>query len=50
MLAKSDLLTAIASKNRGILATAADQTAIAALVATLEDQNPTANPVETPSC
>lgn len=46
MLAKSSLLQAIALKNRGLLATAADTQAILSSIAQLEDRNPTARPTE----
>ncbi|MDX2216352.1 MAG: PAP/fibrillin family protein [Oculatellaceae cyanobacterium bins.114] len=46
MIGKTALLEAIAGKNRGLLATDDDQTAILAAVAQLEDRNPTARPVE----
>lgn len=46
MLIKTELLNAIAGKNRGILATSIDKQAILAAVAQLEDRNPTPNPVE----
>ncbi|MBD2092487.1 PAP/fibrillin family protein [Microcoleus sp. FACHB-1515] len=45
MLGKSTLLEAIAGKNRGLLATAADQQAILAKIADLEDRNPTPQPL-----
>jgi hypothetical protein len=48
MLGKSALLEAIAGKNRGLLATAADRQSILARVADLEDRNPTPRPLETP--
>lgn len=46
MIGKSGLLEAIAGKNRGLLATASDKQAILALIAQLEDRNPTPRPVE----
>ncbi|MBD2465005.1 PAP/fibrillin family protein [Oscillatoria sp. FACHB-1407] len=46
MIGKTALLEAIAGKNRGLLATDADQRAILAAVAQLEDRNPTPRPVE----
>lgn len=46
MIGKDSLLEAIAGKNRGLLATAADKQAILALVAQLEDRNPTPRPTE----
>jgi hypothetical protein len=46
MLYKDDLLQAIAGKNRGILASPTDRTAILAAVSRLEDRNPTPNPLE----
>lgn len=46
MLGKSALLEAIAGKNRGVLATEADQQSILAAIARLEDHNPTPHPVE----
>lgn len=46
MLGKAELLTAIAGKNRGLLATETDKLAIAAAVAMLEDRNPTPRPTE----
>ena len=46
MLGKNELLGAIAAKNRGILATPTDRTAILAAIAQLEDLNPTPCPVE----
>ena len=46
MIGKSELLEAIAGKNRGLLATAADKQAILSLIAQLEDRNPTPRPVE----
>lgn len=45
MLGKSELLEAIAGKNRGILASSADQQAILAEIVKLEERNPTADPV-----
>ncbi|MFB2919661.1 MULTISPECIES: PAP/fibrillin family protein [Aerosakkonema] len=46
MIGKASLLEAIAGKNRGLLATAADKQAILSLVAQLEDRNPTPRPTE----
>jgi hypothetical protein len=46
MVSKAELLEAIAGKNRGLLATETDKTAILAAVARLEDRNPTPRPVE----
>lgn len=46
MLGKSDLLEAIAGKNRGLLATETDRQAILAAIARLEDRNPTPQPTE----
>lgn len=46
MLGKSELLEAIAGKNRGILASPTDRTAILAAIAQLEDLNPTPRPVD----
>lgn len=46
MLGKTALLEIIAGKNRGILAGSADQQAILAAIAQLEDRNPTPNPVQ----
>ncbi|MCM1984341.1 PAP/fibrillin family protein [Lyngbya confervoides] len=46
MLGKSELLEAIAGKNRGVLATAEDRVAILSAIAQLEDRNPTPRPVE----
>jgi hypothetical protein len=46
MSRKNELLEAIAGKNRGILASPTDKTAILAAIACLEDLNPTPNPVE----
>lgn len=48
MLGKAELLTALAGKNRGVLASASDQQAILALAAQLEDRNPTPQPLESP--
>ena len=45
MLSKTDLRNAIASKNRGITATLADQQAIASIIARVEDLNPTPDPL-----
>jgi PAP_fibrillin len=41
MFGKSALLTAIAGKNRGLLASDTDKQAILAAVAELEERNPT---------
>jgi hypothetical protein len=46
MFGKSALLTAIAGKNRGLLASDTDKQAILAAVAELEERNPTPRPVE----
>ena len=46
MIGKNELLEAIAGKNRGILASPTDQTAILAAIAQLESRNPTPRPVE----
>lgn len=46
MLGKSELLEAIAGKNRGILASSEDKSAINAAIAQLEGRNPTPRPVE----
>ncbi|MBW4503682.1 MAG: PAP/fibrillin family protein [Scytonema hyalinum WJT4-NPBG1] len=46
MLRKTDLLEAIAGKNRGLLATEQDKQAILVAIANLEDVNPTPSPVE----
>jgi len=46
MIGKAELLRAIAGTNRGMLATAADNQAILAAVAQLEDRNPTPRPLE----
>lgn len=43
---KAALLEAIAGKNRGLLSSATDKTAILAAVAQLEDRNPTPRPIE----
>jgi hypothetical protein len=48
MLGKEQLLEAIAGKNRGLLATGADNQAILAAIARLEDHNPTPRPLESP--
>lgn len=45
MIGKATLLEALAGKNRGLLATEADQQAILAAVAQLEDRNPTPHPL-----
>jgi hypothetical protein len=46
MIGKSDLYTAIARCNRGILATATERSAILAIIAQLEDRNPTPRSTE----
>ena len=46
MIRKDDLLGAIAGKNRGLLATAAEKQAILAAIAQLEQFNPTERPTE----
>jgi hypothetical protein len=46
MLRKTDLLEAIAGKNRGLLATEQDKQAILVAIANLEDVNPTPRPIE----
>jgi hypothetical protein len=46
MSSKAELLEAIAGKNRGLLATETDKTAILAAVARLEDRNPNPRPLE----
>lgn len=46
MIGKTELLEAIAGKNRGLLARETDKLAIMALVAQLEDRNPTPKPTE----
>ena len=46
MITKTNLLNAIAGKNRGLLATQTDKQAILAAIATLEDFNPTPYPLE----
>ena len=45
MLTKADLKNEIASKNRGISATATERQAIAGMIARLEDLNPTPEPL-----
>lgn len=45
MLGKTELLEAIAGKNRGLLATANDRQMIQAAIARLEERNPTPDPV-----
>lgn len=45
MIGKTALLETLAGKNRGVLATEADQQAILAAVAQLEDRNPTPQPL-----
>lgn len=49
MLSKAELLEAIAGKNRGLLATETDKTAILAAVSRLEDRNPNPRPLEEPN-
>ena len=49
MLGKSALLEGIAGKNRGLLATAADEQAILAAVVQLEERNPTPQPLSDPA-
>jgi len=46
MIGKTELLEAIAGKNRGLLATETQKQAILSLVARLEDRNPTPRPTE----
>ena len=46
MLGKSELLEAIAGKNRGLLSTEQDKQAILMAIAQLEDRNPTPRPIE----
>lgn len=46
MIRKVELLEAIAGKNRGIIATKTDQTAILAAIAQLEDDNPQPRPLD----
>ena len=46
MISKAELLSAIAGKNRGLLATETDKIAILAAVAQLEDRNPNPRPLE----
>jgi PAP_fibrillin len=46
MMGKAALLEALAPTNRGLLANYQDKQAILALVAVLEDRNPTPNPLE----
>lgn len=48
MTLKSELLQAIAGKNRGLLATEKDNVQILTAVEKLEDQNPHANPLDCP--
>ncbi|MEC4803834.1 MAG: PAP/fibrillin family protein [Jaaginema sp. PMC 1079.18] len=43
---KNELLSAIAGKNRGLLANEIDKVAILAAIANLEDRNPNPNPLE----
>lgn len=47
-MSKTDLLEAIAGKNRGLLATPSDRQAIFAAAAQLEENNPTPRPLESP--
>jgi hypothetical protein len=49
MVSKAELLEAIAGKNRGLLATETDKTAILAAVSRLEDRNPNPRPLEQPN-
>jgi hypothetical protein len=46
MMAKTAVIEAIAGKNRGLLATEQDKQVIGAMIANLEDFNPTPRPVE----
>ena len=46
MLGKSELLEAIAGKNRGLLSTEQDKQEILMAIAQLEDRNPTPRPIE----
>ncbi len=46
MVSKAELLEAIAGKNRGLLASETDKTAILAAISRMEDRNPTPRPVE----
>jgi len=48
MIGKTALLEAIAGKNRGVLASPADQQAILAAIARLEEENPCPRPLEAP--
>ena len=48
MLNKTDLRNAIAQKNRGLSATAADRQMIASAIAQVEDRNPTPDPLAAP--
>jgi hypothetical protein len=48
MSKKTQLLNAIAGKNRGLLATEADKVSLLSAIAQLEADNPTFNPVEHP--
>lgn len=48
MIGKSELLEAIAGKNRGLLAAENDKLMILAAAAQLEDRNPTPRPLEAP--
>lgn len=48
MLGKTELLEAIAGKNRGLQATEGDRAAVLAAVARLEDRNPNPRPLEAP--
>lgn len=49
MVSKAELLEKIAGKNRGLLATETDKTAILVEVSRLEDRNPTPRPLEATS-
>ncbi len=46
MIGKSELITAIAPTNRGLLATESDKQAILSAIANLEDFNPTPRPLD----
>ena len=48
MTLKTDLLETIAGKNRGLLTTEVDRANILTIIDRLEDQNPTAKPLEAP--
>ena len=48
MLSKNDLRNAIASKNRGLSASASDRQAIASIIARVEDLNPIPAPLSAP--